>query len=99
MTPALHKIWCDEDEHYRYEHFADFNEWLDSEGQAARIDYGVDALPQPNKALFAGTETAMTKRSRRFAKPVVTRRWASPGFRSSWAMTIGSSAMWITSFS
>lgn len=55
MTPALHKIWCDEDEHIRYEHFADFNEWLDSEeGQAARIDYGVDALPQPSKALFAG---------------------------------------------
>ena len=55
MTPALHKIWCDEDEHSRYEHFADFNAWLDSEdGQAARIDYGVDALPQPSKALFAG---------------------------------------------
>lgn len=55
MTPALHKIWCDEDEHIRYEHFADFNAWLDSEeGQAARIDYGVDALPQPSKALFAG---------------------------------------------
>lgn len=55
MTPALHKIWCDEDEHCRYEHFADFNEWLDGEeGQAARIDYGVDALPQPSKALFAG---------------------------------------------
>jgi len=35
MTPALHKIWCDEDKHYEYEHFADFNEWLDSEeGQA-----------------------------------------------------------------
>ena len=45
MTPALHKIWCDEDEHYRYEHFADFNEWQDSEeGQAVRIEYGVDAL-------------------------------------------------------
>jgi len=28
MTPALHKIWCDEDEHSRYEHFSDFNEWL-----------------------------------------------------------------------
>ena len=54
MTPALHKIWCDEDEHYRYAHFADFNEWLDSEeGQADRINYSVDALPQPSKALFA----------------------------------------------
>jgi len=55
MTPALHRIWCDEDKHYRYEHFADFNEWLDSEeGQAARAEYGVDALPQPSKALFSG---------------------------------------------
>lgn len=46
MTPALHKIWCDEDEHTRYAHFADFNECLDGEeGQTARIDYGVDALP------------------------------------------------------
>lgn len=55
MTPALHKIWCDEDEHYRYEHFADFNEWLDSEeGQDVRAEQGVDALPQPSKALFSG---------------------------------------------
>src|SRR3569832_2076513 len=55
MTPALHKIWCDEDEHYRNEHFADFNEWLDSEeGQAIRVEYGVAALPQPSKALFSG---------------------------------------------
>ena len=36
MTPALQKIWCDEDEHYRFEHFADFNEWLDSEEGQAR---------------------------------------------------------------
>lgn len=55
MTTALQKIWCDEDEHYRYEHFADFNEWLDSEeGQAVRAEYGIDALPQPSKALFSG---------------------------------------------
>jgi hypothetical protein len=55
MTPAPHKIWCDEDEHYRYEHFADFNEWLDSEeGQAVRTEQGVDTLPQPSKALFSG---------------------------------------------
>lgn len=55
MTPALHKIWCDEEEHYRYEHFADFNEWLDSEeGLTVRSEKGVDALPQPSKALFSG---------------------------------------------
>lgn len=59
MTSALHKIWCDEDEHYRYEHFADFNEWLDSEvGQATRVEYGVDALPQPSKALFSGDRSS-----------------------------------------
>lgn len=55
MTPPLHKIWCDEDEHYRYEHFTDFNEWLDSEeGLDVRAEYGVDVLPQPSKALFSG---------------------------------------------
>ncbi len=69
MTPALHKIWCDEDEHYRYEHFADFNEWLDSEeGQAARIDYGVDALPQPSKALFAGDRKSYDEAFQAFRK-------------------------------
>jgi hypothetical protein len=31
MKPAAHKIWCDEDEHYRYEHFVDFNGGLESE--------------------------------------------------------------------
>jgi len=42
MTPALHKIWCDEDEYYRYEHFADFNEWLDSEeGTASGREHAV----------------------------------------------------------
>ncbi len=69
MTPALHKIWCDEDEHYRYEHFADFNAWLDSEeGQAARIDYGVDALPQPSKALFAGDRNGYDEAFQAFRK-------------------------------
>jgi len=53
MTPTLHKIWYDEDEHFRYEHFADFNQWLDSEeGLAAQAEYGINALPQPSKALF-----------------------------------------------
>ena len=69
MTPALHKIWCDEDEHSRYEHFADFNEWLDGEeGQTARIDYGVDALPQPSKALFAGDRNGYDEAFQAFRK-------------------------------
>ena len=69
MTPALHKIWCDEDEHYRYEHFADFNEWLDSEeGQATRVEYGVDALPQPSKALFSGDRSSYDEAFQAFRK-------------------------------
>lgn len=69
MTPVLHKTWCDEDEHTRYAHFADFNAWLDSEeGQAARIDYGVDALPQPSKALFAGDKKSYDEAFQAFRK-------------------------------
>ena len=69
MTPALHKIWCDEDEHYRYEHFADFNEWLDGEeGQDARAEYGVDALPQPSKALFSGDRSGYDEAFQAFRK-------------------------------
>lgn len=69
MTPALHKIWCDEDEHYRYEHFADFNEWLDSEeGLDVRVEYGVDALPQPSKALFSGDRSSYDEAFQAFRK-------------------------------
>lgn len=69
MTPALHKIWCDEDEHTRYEHFADFNEWLDGdEGQDARVEYGVDALPQPSKALFSGDRSGYDEAFQAFRK-------------------------------
>lgn len=69
MTPALYKIWCDEDEHYCYEHFADFNDWLDSEeGQAARVEYGVDVLPQPSKALFSGDRNSYDEAFQAFRK-------------------------------
>jgi hypothetical protein len=69
MTLALHKIWCNEDEHYRYEHFSDFNEWLDSEeGQATRVEYGVDALPQPSKALFSGDRSGYDEAFQAFRK-------------------------------
>jgi len=69
MTPALNKIWCDEDEHYRYEHFADFNEWLDSEeGQVVRAEYGVDVLPQPSKALFSGDRNGYDEAFQAFRK-------------------------------
>lgn len=69
MTPALQKTWCDEDEHNRYEHFADFNEWLDSEeGQEVRVEYGVDALPQPSKALFSGDRSGYDEAFQEFRK-------------------------------
>lgn len=53
------KIWCDEDEHRRYEDYADFNEWLDGEdGEAARVTALVSGLAQPSKAFFAGDREA-----------------------------------------
>lgn len=56
---AQAKLWCDEDDHHRYEHFADFNEWLDGEeGQGLREQYGLDALNQPSKAFYAGDRAA-----------------------------------------
>lgn len=82
MTPALHKIWCDEDEHTRYEHFADFNAWLDGEeGQAARIDYGVDALPQPSKALFAGDRNGYDEAFQAFRKACRHEALGEPWFQ------------------
>jgi hypothetical protein len=69
MMPALHKIWCDEDEHYRYGHFTDFNEWLDSEeGLDVQAEYGVDALPQPSKALFSGDRSSYDEAFQAFRK-------------------------------
>lgn len=54
MSATQQKIWCDDDEHYQYEHFTDFNEWLESdEGELRRIKLGIDTLSQPSKALFA----------------------------------------------
>lgn len=38
------------------------------EGQAARIDYGVDALPQPSKALFAGDRKSYDEALQAFRK-------------------------------
>ncbi|MEZ0139803.1 MAG: SIR2 family protein [Candidatus Reddybacter sp.] len=56
---AQPKLWCDTDDHRRYEHFADFNEWLDGdEGQGLREQYGLDALNQPSKAFYAGDREA-----------------------------------------
>lgn len=54
--------WCQLDEHQHYEHFEDFNEWIDNrEGQATSpllqnlLDSG---LPNPSKAFYAGDREA-----------------------------------------
>lgn len=53
------KIWCDEDEHNRYEYFVDFNEWFDSDdAQIERMSYKVDGISQPSKAFYAGDKEA-----------------------------------------
>jgi len=69
MPATQHKIWCDEDEHYRYEHFADFNEWLDGEeGMDARDKRGISELPQPSKALFSGDREAYDEEFQEYRK-------------------------------
>jgi SIR2-like domain len=53
------RIWCDEDDHRRFEDFVDFNEWLDSDdGADARIAANISGLAQPSKAFFAGDREA-----------------------------------------
>jgi hypothetical protein len=59
MSAIQQKIWCDDDEHFKYEHFTDFNEWLDTDGgESRRIELGIDGLSQPSKALFANDREA-----------------------------------------
>lgn len=66
---AQYKIWCDEDEHSFYQHYIDFNEWLNGEdGQALRDEYGIDDLSQPSKALYAGDKEAYDQAFREYRK-------------------------------
>jgi len=49
------ETWCDRDEHNLFEHFIDFNEWLESEDRIGlREEYKIDGLSQPSKAFFVG---------------------------------------------
>lgn len=58
-TNPTAKIWCDEDTHWKYEDFQDFNEWFDGEdGADLRVDARVEGLAQPSKAFFAGDREA-----------------------------------------
>lgn len=66
---AQHKSWCEEGEHSHFEHFADFNEWLDGEeGQILRDEYGIDELSQPSKALYAGDKEAYDQAFKEYRK-------------------------------
>jgi len=52
---AKAEIWCDRDEHKRFEYYVDFNEWLDGEEAASlREAYKVDGIAEPSKAFYAG---------------------------------------------
>lgn len=56
------ETWCERDDHRLFEHFVDFNEWLDSgdeeQSQIIRIENGIDNLSQPSKAFYAGDKEA-----------------------------------------
>lgn len=57
-NPAM-KTWCEEDHHYKYEYFADFNEWIDSpEGAELKKNYNLIGIASPSKAFYAGDPEA-----------------------------------------
>ena len=56
---AKTETWCDRDEHKLFEHFVDFNEWLESEdGIGVREENRIDGISQPSKAFFASDKEA-----------------------------------------
>ncbi len=56
---SLAKIWCDRDEHKKFEYFVDFNDWLDSdEAATVREDNKIDGISIPSKAFYAGDKEA-----------------------------------------
>lgn len=58
-TSPVMKTWCEEDHHYKYEYFADFNEWMDGpEGIELRKNYNIAGIANPSKALYAGDREA-----------------------------------------
>ncbi len=64
---AKAEIWCDRDQHKRFEHYIDFNEWLDSEEAAsARETYGVEGISVPSKAFYAGDKEAYDQAFREY---------------------------------
>jgi len=64
---AKTETWCDRDEHRLFEHFVDFNEWIESdEGAGLREESKIDGLSQPSKAFFAGDKEAYDQAFREY---------------------------------
>ena len=67
MQTTQHRTWCDEDEHFLYENFVDFNDWLeDEENEETRKGLGISDLTQPSKALFASDREAYDQAFKEF---------------------------------
>lgn len=63
------EIWCDRDEHELFEHYVDFNEWLDSdEAVSVREAYKVEGISVPSKAFYAGDKEAYDQAFRAYRK-------------------------------
>ncbi|WP_157199363.1 hypothetical protein [Methylomonas koyamae] len=54
-----------QDQHHFFDHYADFNAWLEEsdDAQSLRDGLGLDNLSQPAKALFAGDKASTIKPS------------------------------------
>ena len=63
------ETWCDRDEHKLFEHFIDFNEWLEGDdGADLREENKIDGLSQPSKAFFAGDKEAYDQAFKQYRK-------------------------------
>jgi NAD-dependent SIR2 family protein deacetylase len=55
---SYQKYWCEEDSHFKYSYFEEFNSWLDcaEDDEAIEIidEYNIGAFPNPSKAFYAG---------------------------------------------
>jgi len=66
---AKTETWCDRDEHKLFEHFIDFNEWLEGDdGADLREENKIDGLSQPSKAFFAGDKEAYDQAFKQYRK-------------------------------
>src|SRR4051812_2968804 len=53
------ETWCTRDEHSLFEHYIDFNEWIDSDDAVdVREANGVGGISVPSKAFYAGDREA-----------------------------------------